>query len=183
MTKQILLYLFLIILLTNCKGSEESQVDVLIIGGGASGVTAGIQSARMGVKTMIVEETPWLGGMLTSAGVSAIDGNYELNSGLWREFKERLATYYGGLDSLKTGWVSNVLFEPKVGAQLLSEMASKEEHLQVLLNTGHQKIERVSDGWRVQLSDDKGVRWIKTEVLIDATELGDVLKDKVNTFT
>ena len=58
---------------TACSRSDDS-VDVLIIGGGASGVTAGIQSARMGVETLIVEETEWLGGMLTSAGVSAVDG-------------------------------------------------------------------------------------------------------------
>ena len=32
---------------TACSHSDDS-VDVLIIGGGASGVTAGIQSARMG---------------------------------------------------------------------------------------------------------------------------------------
>ena len=52
---------------TACSHSDDS-VDVLIIGGGASGVTAGIQSARMGAVTLIVEETEWLGGMLTSAG-------------------------------------------------------------------------------------------------------------------
>ena len=50
---------------TACSHSDDS-VDVLIIGGGASGVTAGIQSARMGAATLIVEETEWLGGMLTN---------------------------------------------------------------------------------------------------------------------
>ena len=95
---------------TACSHSDDS-VDVLIIGGGASGVTAGIQSARMGAATLIVEETEWLGGMLTSAGVSAVDGNYDLPAGLFGEFREHLADYYGGLDSLKTGWVSAVLFE------------------------------------------------------------------------
>ena len=52
-----------------------SRYDVVIIGGGASGTTAGIRSARLGAKTLIVEQSPWLGGMLTSAGVSATDGN------------------------------------------------------------------------------------------------------------
>ena len=67
----------------SCSRSIDSEVDVLVIGGGASGVTAGIQASRMGSQTLIVEETPWLGGMLTSAGVSAIDGNYNLPAGLW----------------------------------------------------------------------------------------------------
>ena len=55
-------------------GSAE-RYDVVIVGGGASGTAAGLQAARMGARTLIVEEFDWLGGMLTSAGVSATDGN------------------------------------------------------------------------------------------------------------
>lgn len=73
---QILCGLFLVVSYSSCMHSEEDKVDVLIIGGGASGVTSGIQSARMGANTLILEESTWLGGMLTSAGVSAVDGNY-----------------------------------------------------------------------------------------------------------
>lgn len=68
------------VLLFSCQSTK--QVGVLVIGGGASGTTAGIQSARMGINTLIVEESSWLGGMLTSAGVSAIDGNHKLPGGL-----------------------------------------------------------------------------------------------------
>ena len=53
-------------------------MDVFVAGGGTGGVAAGIQAARMGVNTVIIEENGWLGGMLTSAGVSAVDGNYNL---------------------------------------------------------------------------------------------------------
>ena len=59
----------------SCTCSGENNVDILVVGGGASGVTSGIQAARMGATTLVVEESSWLGGMLTSAGVSAIDGN------------------------------------------------------------------------------------------------------------
>ena len=68
-------------------------------------------------------------GYLLCAGVSAIDGNYKLNSGLWHEFRNRLYDYYGGEDSVKTGWVSNILFEPDVGARLLYEMVAHEKNL------------------------------------------------------
>ena len=125
---QILCGLFLVVSYSSCMHSEEYKVDVFIIGGGASGVTSGIQSARMGANTLILEESTWLGGMLTSAGVSAVDGNYRLPAGLWGEFKNRLSDYYGGLDSLKTGWVSNVLFEPSVGNKILHEMVAAENN-------------------------------------------------------
>ena len=101
---------------------QEKEIDVLIVGGGASGVSAGLQSARMGVQTMIVEEGPWLGGMLTSAGVSCIDGNYNLRSGIFGEFLDSLAAHYGGYDALKTGWVSNVCFEPQVAQDIFTSM-------------------------------------------------------------
>ena len=100
------------------------ECDVLVVGGGASGTTAGIQAARLKCKTLIVEEFEWLGGMLTSAGVSAIDGNYNLPSGLWEEFRQELYAHYGGAKALKTGWVSNVLFEPSVADSILKKMAS-----------------------------------------------------------
>ena len=140
---QILCGLFLVVSYYSCMHSEEDtwrlknriiDTDVLIIGGGASGVTSGIQSARMGANTLILEESTWLGGMLTSAGVSAVDGNYRLPAGLWGEFKNRLSDYYGGLDSLKTGWVSNVLFEPSVGNKILHEMVAAENNLRNCLN-------------------------------------------------
>ena len=54
---------------------QEQDTEVLVIGGTASGICAGLQSSRLGVKTIIAESTPWLGGMLTAAGVSAFDGN------------------------------------------------------------------------------------------------------------
>jgi hypothetical protein len=150
--------------------------NVLIIGGGASGTMAGIQSARMGVSTIIIEGTPWLGGMLTSAGVSAIDGNYKLPSGLWEEFRQNLNTHYGGADNLKTGWVSNVLFEPQVGAKILAEMTAKEEHLAVFLETKLSKIEKTETGWKVVVLKDNVSYTLTAHIIIDATELGDVSK-------
>ena len=40
-----------------------SNVDVLVVGGGPAGSAAGIFAARMGVKTLIAEKDPFLGGM------------------------------------------------------------------------------------------------------------------------
>ena len=161
----------------SCGRSIDSEVDVLVIGGGASGVTAGIQASRMGVPTLIVEETPWLGGMLTSAGVSAIDGNYNLPAGLWGEFKERLAQHYGGLDSLKTGWVSNVLFEPSVGNEILGVMTDAENRLTVWRETRLKSLNRDGDVWYATVATKgKPDRVVKARVVIDATELGDVAK-------
>ncbi len=44
--------------------------DLIIIGGGSGGVGAAIAAARAGLKTLLVEEQPWLGGTSTSGGVN-----------------------------------------------------------------------------------------------------------------
>ena len=153
-------------------------MDVLVVGGGASGISAGIQSARMGVRTMVVEETPWVGGMLTAAGVSCVDGNYRLQSGLFGEFADSLAQRYGGWDALKTGWVSNINFEPSVGQEVLTAMASScGETLQVRRETVMQSVKKVNGLWKVVLKPVMGRKYVVTaDVLIDGTELGDVAK-------
>ena len=170
--KTILSLLFLILSSKNSYSDKNRfNVDVLVIGGGTSGTMAGIQSARMGVKTIIVEETPWLGGMMTSAGVSAIDGNHNLPSGLWAEFRNELIKYYGNEEKLASGWVSKVMFEPYVAQKILRQMCAREKNLTIISSVKFMDIEKKSKGWTVTFSDNIT---INAKILIDGTELGDV---------
>ncbi|MBR1574320.1 MAG: FAD-dependent oxidoreductase [Bacteroidales bacterium] len=156
--------------------SCAQQTDILIVGGGASGTAAGIQAARMGVKTLVAEESTWLGGMLTAAGVSAIDGNYRLRSGIYDEFVDSLAAHYGGLEALRTGWVSNVLFEPHVGDRVLKNIAAGAGPLTLWYDTAFESAKKTGDGWKVTLRTGSKRRTVHARVLIDGTELGDVAK-------
>lgn len=151
-----------------------AHYDVLVVGGGASGAVAGIEAARLGSKTAVVEEGPWLGGELTSAGVSAIDGNYRLRAGIFGEFVDSLSARYGGLEALKTGWVSNILFEPHVGAEVLRNMAP--ESLDLKFGTSVKSVRKIKKGWKLILQEGSRSYSVTTSVLIDGTELGDVAK-------
>ena len=158
--------LFLLsILLVACS----QTYDVVVIGGGTGGTAAAIEAARDGARVLVVEESPWLGGMLTSAGVSAIDGNYRLRGGIFGEFTDSLAARYGGYEALKSGWVSNILFNPAVGAEIFANMA-EEAGVEVRFQC-HSRLDRKSSPWRLTLSDGSRV---KARILIDGTELGDV---------
>ena len=176
-----------------CMLGCARQYDVVVIGGGAGGTCAAIEAARNGVSVLVVEETPWLGGMLTSAGVSAIDGNYRLRGGIFGEFTDSLAARYGGYEALKSGWVSNILFNPAVGAEVLRNMADKagvelrmkrwpmalghdrKNHARIAFSHARPRPLRHARPrpgiWKLTLSD--GTR-IKARILIDGTELGDV---------
>ena len=156
--------------------ASTHKVDVLVVGGGASGTMAAVQAARMGVKTLLTEETTWLGGMLTAAGVSAIDGNHQLPAGLWGEFRDSLIAHYGSAKALGTGWVSHVLFEPSVGASILKNIVTCEPKATVWWKTSFVSASKKSFGWSVIVKKDGKNEKIDTKVLIDGTELGDVAK-------
>lgn len=161
-------------LLTCYQAVAQVKTDVLIIGGGASGTTAAIQSARMGVKVLVVEETEWLGGMLTSAGVSAIDGNHNMPSGLWGEFRQHLYDYYGGPKAVETGWVSNTLFEPSFGNKTLKTMAQN-PNLTVWYKSNLTNIARNGKTWKAEINNKGKKQNVEAKIVIDATELGDVM--------
>ena len=153
---------------------SQQKVDILIIGGGAGGTAAGIQAARMGAKVQIIESTPWLGGMLTSAGVSAIDGNHGMPSGIWGEFRQKLRDHYGGAKALATGWVSHTLFEPLIGNKILREMASI-PNLDIAFNASYTDIKKNGEGWLVTYRQKGKIYTSKANILIDATEIGELL--------
>ena len=169
-----------------CTGRESAESDVLptqvlVVGGGTGGTAAAIQAARLGAKVIMVEPSPWLGGMLTAAGVSATDGNHRLPSGLWGEFRQHLYEHYGGPKEVATGWVSNTLFEPSVGNKIWNQMADRESNLRRI--HGYRVTRVLKENNRVttvifkktdeEAKPDSLV--IQAQITIDATELGDAM--------
>ena len=177
----LLLLFFMSSLFTKAWSQSIDQIqatEVLVIGGTASGICAGLQSSRLGVKTIIAESTPWLGGMLTAAGVSAFDGNHNMPAGIFGEFRARLYQHYGGSNKVATGWVSNTLFEPHIGDSIFKAMSKNEKHLQINYHYEFIKVNMEGDTITGVLFYDNQHQkniLIKAKRYIDATELGDVL--------
>lgn len=150
------------------------STEVLVIGEGTGAASAAIQSARSGASTILFTPSPWLGGMLTAAGVSATDGNHNLPAGIWGEFRDSLRKHYGGPDSLFTGWVSNTMFEPDVGEYYFQQIASGASGLDIWYECNWDQIKKEKDHWLVSGIKDGQTFKIKAKILIDGTDLGDV---------
>ena len=167
------LVLVLYFLGVSCE-KTSMETDVLVIGGGSSGVAAALSSAREGAETTLLEEGPWLGGMLTAAGVSAVDGNTKLPSGIWGEFRDSLINHYGSKKALQTGWVSNHLFEPSVGNQIFQNMVKNQPLLKPYFGAKVIAIEKKEKGWKIEFSSSNQTFTLFAKIVIDATELGDI---------
>ncbi|MFM9087214.1 MAG: FAD-dependent oxidoreductase, partial [Cyanobium sp.] len=80
---------------------KRRDVEVVVWGGGTGGAAAALQAARSGAQTLLLTPGPWLGGMVSAAGVCCPDGN-ELSpwqTGLWGALLRALAARTpGGLD-------------------------------------------------------------------------------------
>ncbi|MEK0187628.1 FAD-dependent oxidoreductase, partial [Microcoleus anatoxicus] len=146
--------------------------DVLVVGGGTGGTAAAIQAARCGVKTILVSEFPWLGGMLTSAGVSAPDGNElaAFGTGLWGAFLRELQQRHG--EGLDWGWVSFFTYDPRIGAEIFADWVKCLPNLRWISGQKVQGVLREGDRIvGVQFPDFM----VSATVTLDATELGDLL--------
>lgn len=152
---------------------QELRTDVLVVGGGTGGTAAAIQAARRGAKTILVSEFPWLGGMLTSAGVSAPDGNElaAFQTGIWGAFLRELEKRTP--EGLDHAWVSFFTYEPRIGAEIFADWVKELPNLQWISGQTPQAVLREEN----QIT---GVRFqdysIQAKMILDGTELGDLLE-------
>jgi hypothetical protein len=67
-----------------------AEFDVVVAGGGSAGMAAAVTAARLGLRTALIEEMPFLGGMSTGGAVGTFCGLY------LREASGDLARLVGG---------------------------------------------------------------------------------------
>jgi len=176
--------------------TQTHPYDIAIIGGSMGGVAAALAACDAGRRVLLTEETGWLGGQMTSQGVSALDehryiehfGGTASYYALRTRIRHHYQKTYGAPATMPdgeplnpgNGWVSRLCFEPVVGLQALYAMIQPHVdagRLTLLLH--HRPVAATVTGETVQAVTLAGTDGQETSVeaayFLDATDLGDLL--------
>jgi hypothetical protein len=182
-----------VIAVTIPAGLRARKCDVVVIGGGLGGSAAAMTAVRAGHHVCMTEPTYWLGGQMTSQGVSAFDENaWSETSGSNASYlvlRQKIREHYRPLLKEKPGsafnpgncWVSGLCFEPRVAVRALDEMLQPYEQskmLSVYLRAVPVKAEKQGNAIKsVIFYSFSGKAFFRLEgkTFIDATELGEFL--------
>ncbi len=113
---------------------EVWECQVVVIGGSLGGVAAAAHAMSIGTTTCLIEVSPWLGGQISSQGVSALDESLRMRqannlSPSWKRFRQVIKQQVAELPDwspsgtsrlvadINSCWVGTLCFTPKAGAQ------------------------------------------------------------------
>ncbi len=117
--------------------------DIVVVGGGASGLAAAVAAAGAGARTALVERYGFLGGMATAGMVSTVCGLYRaassgppepLNDGFPEEFARRLSGMPGCEKPIRRGRTFVLPYTPFAFACLSDELVAEAPGLDVYLH-------------------------------------------------
>jgi len=153
---------------------SQAHVQVAVWGGGTGGVTAALQAARMGVATCLLTPGPWLGGMMSAAGVACPDGN-ELScwqTGIWGAFLRALKQ--AEPEGLDHNWVSCFGYRPATAEAVMRHWVRAESRLVWVPCCRLLSITRSGDRLtRLRVGTLKGEQCLSFDCLIDGSDRGD----------
>jgi hypothetical protein len=143
--------------------------EVLVVGGGVAGLSAAVASARLGCKTILVEESGQLGGTVTlGLNTNFMGVDLSVNRGFFLEFYEKLKDNR----ALIEGFHSPI--DPEVFKWVAFDFIEKED-IELLLHT------RVVDVIRnknkilgVFIENKSGCQAIMSDVVVDTSGDADV---------
>ena len=155
----------------------EKTYDVVVIGGGAAGITAAIQAGRAGARTLLVEKNARLGGVTVNSGINA-PGLFhawgrQIIAGIGWELVERtVRESHGTMPDFTVPPKRHFFHQVQVDKMVYAALAD-----QAILTAGadllcHTMLGAVAEndpGWTLTLCTKEGLQTVRTTVLIDCT--------------
>ncbi len=139
----------------------EKEFDLVVVGGGLSGVACAISAAREGLSTALVHERPVLGG--NSSSEIRVEPRGAATHNPWARETGVIEELLIEERARNPEHSSNGLANP-VWTLVLREWARKEDRLELFLNTVVDVVDKSVEGqldavWGVQLGTEKRVRF------------------------
>lgn len=157
-----------------------TEADVVVAGGGMSGVIAAVSAARQGAKTILVERYSCLGGVavmgLPLQGYCCDNGE-QIVKGVPEEFRQRLIEKGGAVDEFVYCKMHNpfVVVEPEAVKNVCQEMLL-EANVTVILDTMAADVAGTSEKLDAVIIEGKsGRQAIVAKTFIDATGDADLV--------
>ena len=154
---------------------EQEAYDVVAVGGGSAGICAAIAAARHGMKTLLIENTGWLGGIGTTAAMVEFGpifrGGIKVVGGIPCELMQRMRD--NGAAEV-SGEEEGLYFAPESFAHTAMQMC-EEAGVELLLHARF--IDSIRDGNRIKgiLVDTKErTMLISAKLFLDCSGDGDV---------
>lgn len=157
----------------------RDELDVVVVGGGSAGVVAAVTAARAGLRTALVEEMPFLGGMSTGGTVGTYGGFYlgerdgslrTAVGGVPAEIESTLrkrGQAYGPIPFHGTGVLPYVPWGVK---RLLDELVRNEPRLRLWLHARCVRALRRDDAIDAVVVEGRGGRFaLRARIWIDAS--------------
>ena len=158
----------------------NNSCDVLVVGGGVSGVAAAVASARNGVKTVLAEKENFLGGVGYAGLHQYMCGLYlngdvmpteTLNAGIVREIVGLLNKLSPQKTIKKIGQVYVLPYSREDLAKVFTSLCRNEKNLTVLFNTTAVSVKK-KNKTIVEVALNTPVSKIIPKILIDCTGSG-----------
>lgn len=157
------------------------QTDVVVVGGGASGIAAAIAAARNGAKTLLIEQRGYLGGMGTVSLVPAFcpftDQEKPVVRGIGLELLERMKQSCSpGYQTMHRNRLDWVPIDPEVLKRVYDD-AVLESGAELLYHTFVGQLVKDAEGHNVNtvvVLNKSGLAAVQARYVIDATGDADV---------
>jgi len=148
------------------------DVDVLVVGGGTSGVPAAIAAARLGAKTMLVEKFNGLGGAITWGLTITIPG--PLPGAVFKEIMTNLDKRYDGLGIMYSESGKYMIIDQEL-YKYEAQRLLNEAGVEVLFNTLAVACDTNERKMKALITENKsGRQAICAKVVVDCTGDADV---------
>lgn len=149
----------------------RTQYDVIVVGGGTTGVIAAIQAGRAGAATLLVEKNGMLGGTVTVAGINApamfCAWGQQVIAGIGWELVRRTLEETGQ-PVPNPGRFGPLTVDKMIFATFCDE-AVLDAGVDLLFHAMPAVVAFEQGGWRLGLCTKSGLQETRAKVLIDAT--------------